>query len=136
MPLLRTAEYGRLAELALDHSEDEATRQLVLHDFNLPSGVYNVDACDLLVLIPPNYPDAGIDMFWTRPRLTRKDQKPIPQTSAPGDRHNRHFDGGEYCRWSRHWNTPQTRWRAGVDDIDSILRRLQWAFENSDADRK
>ena len=99
------------------------------------TGIYNVDIASVLVVIPTNYPDAGIDCIWVSPHLTRKDGKGIPQTSAVGAGENHRHKGQEHCRWSRHWTNGQNAWKPGVSNIDTILRRLRWAFENPDADR-
>lgn len=133
MALLLDADYAQLEEQGLAYLEDEANRFLVLPGYPLPEGLYHQKSCDVLVIMPTNYNQAGIDMLWTYPQLTRLDGKPIPQTSRPGEGDNRTFDGREFCRWSRHWNEPRVAWRAGKDNIVTILHRIRWALGNPDA---
>lgn len=133
MPLLLDEDYKALKERGVSFVEDEAQRFFVLKDYRLPDGVYNQESCDVLVIIPPKYNQAGNDMFWTNPRLVRADGMPIPQTNEVGAGDNRTFEGQEFCRWSRHWPKSPSAWRPGQDDIVTILRRVEWAFRKPDA---
>lgn len=135
MSLLRGYEYERLDELGRSYEEDEGSRYLVLLDCLLPAGLYTVERCRVLVVIPQNYPDDGIDMLWVAPCLELSDGGPIPAASPLGSGNNRSFKGVEFCRWSRHWNTPTSRWRPGRDDVNTILHRVDWALQNPKADR-
>ena len=133
MALLLDKDYAELDQRGLCYQEDEANRFLIFKDYPLPEGTYTVNACDVLVVIPPNYNQAGNDMFWTYPRLNRTDRKPIIQSNDPGGGDNRQYQGREFCRWSRHWNPGMAGvWRPGMDNIVSIQRRLEWAFQNPD----
>lgn len=135
MPLLLDTDYAQLAERGLDYIEDGSQRFLVLRNFLLPEGRYHEKTCDVLVIIPPNYNQGGIDMLWTFPHLSRIDGRPIPKMNRPGGGDNRFFEGKEFCRWSRHWNEPAVTWRPGKDNVETILRRLIWAFGNPDAQK-
>lgn len=133
MALLTDEEYALLDQRGITYSEDVQQRCFVFTNYPLPPAMYNVDQCDVLVVIPENYNHDGNDMLWTLPRLVRRDGKEIPRTELPGSQHNRHLQGKEYCRWSRHWNagTPGA-WRSRKDNIVSIQRRLDWAFQHPD----
>lgn len=134
MPLLFDSDYAELRDRNISFEESENSRHFVFTQHLLPSGIYNVANCDVLVEIPPNYNHAGNDMFWTSPRLQRVDGFPIPATNELGGGDNRNWNGREFCRWSRHWNpSGQGAWRPGKDDIISIYRRILWALENPDA---
>lgn len=133
MPLLHDEDYQGLHNMGINFSEDEASRFFIFRNYPLPSGIYNVDCCDVLVVIPPNYNHAGNDMFWTCPHLTRLDQKIIPNACLPSGGDNRHFEGKIFCRWSRHWNEGSSVWKPAVDDISTIQRRIEWALKNPDA---
>jgi len=135
MALLLDEDYARLKEKGIKTEEDQANRYLVFPDFPLPPDLYNVDNCSVLVVIPTNYNDDGIDCIWVKPYLTRKDKKEIPCTSPSGASENRRYKDQEYCRWSRHWNNEKNKWKKGVSNIDSIIHRIQWALEHPDADR-
>ena len=134
MPLLFESDYGKLRERNLTYEENEANRFFVFTHYLLPNGIYDAVECDVLVVIPPNYNQAGNDMFWTYPHLRRTNGVPIPAANPPGGGDNRILNGREYCRWSRHWNPPSKGvWRPGRDDIISIYRRIEWALSNPDA---
>lgn len=134
MPLLLDEDYQKLSQRGISFAEDAQQRFFVFTNFRLPAHLYAVESCDLLVVIPPNYNQAGNDMFWTSPHLLRVDGKPIPAANNPGGGDNRVWNGREFCRWSRHWNPPSAGvWRPGRDDVISIYRRLEWALKNPDA---
>lgn len=126
-------DYKTLDELGIAYVEDEGQRFLVLKNYPLPENLYQQTQCDVLVIIPTNYNQAGNDMFWTHPRLVRSDGVAIPNTHDAGARVNNHFDGREFFRWSRHWNDAGSRWRSGDDDVTTILRRIEWALRKPDA---
>lgn len=131
MPLLLPEDYVELGEQGITFVEDAPNRFLVLKDFALANGIYVQAKCDTLVVIPPNYNHDGIDMLWTFPRLVRANGAPIPQTSGPGE-DSRTYNGNVFCRWSRHWNEPPVAWKAGKDNVVTILRRVTWALEHPD----
>lgn len=134
MPLLFDEDYEKLRERGIPFEEDGAQRFFVFTGFVLPHGLYQVSSSDVLVVIPPNYNQAGNDMFWTYPRLHRADGRPIPAVLDPGGGDNRVWKGREHCRWSRHWNPPAAGvWRPGRDDIISIYRRVDSALKNPEA---
>jgi hypothetical protein len=133
LPLLLKTDYDRLREAGLAFEEDEPNRFLIFLDVKLDEPRYNVPACDVLVVIPPNYPQAGNDMFWTSPHLVRADGRQIPQVLGPGGGDSRFWKGREFCRWSRHWDPASpSAWRPGKDDIMSIHRRIDWALKHPD----
>lgn len=133
MSLLLDSDYESLRETGLAFAEDVGRRFFVFRGIKPQECQYTVPACDVLVVIPPNYPQAGNDMFWTYPRLHRADGRPIPAVLDPGGGDNRFWEGREFCRWSRHWNPSSPGgWRPGKDDIMSIYRRIEWALKHPD----
>lgn len=133
MPLLFEDDYEKLKDRGLIYEEVEQQRFFIFSQYRLPERLYSVEVADVLVVIPPNYNQAGNDMFWTFPRLHRADGKPIPQVLDPGGGDNRIWKGMEFCRWSRHWDPSSPGvWRPGKDDIISIYRRIDWALRNPD----
>jgi hypothetical protein len=74
-------------------------------------------------------------MLWTYPRLQRTDGRAIPGTIDPikpdHQRHIRIFEEKTYERWSRHWNVGNQVWRAGRDNITTIVNRLTYVLANS-----
>lgn len=132
MGLLLDEDYIELKERGVAYVEDAAQRFLILVNYVLPPGLYEQQTCDVLIAIPSNYNQAGNDMFWTCPRISRTDGQNIPATNEPGC-DSRTFDGRVFCRWSRHWNQGSSVWKSGKDNVVTILRRLTWAFEHPDA---
>ena len=80
---------------------DNGVRMIVVRDFDLPSG-FNHKTNDLMVIIPPNYPVAGLDMFYLSPGVERKDGREIGALAQES------HGGKEWQRWSRHY-----RWQMG-----------------------
>ena len=96
-----------------------STQWLLVHLFPVPAG-YNQITVTAALLIPPQYPDAQIDMVYLFPALERSDRKVIPNL-APQT-----IDGKEYQRWSRHPNADE-KWRIGVDSIATHLVKVgEW----------
>jgi hypothetical protein len=137
MALLFDEDYGFLEETGLEYEEDANSRFLILKKFPLAEGLYvangaSVNAVDVLSVIPQNYNTAGCDMFWVSPQLVRADGKAIPAVGGHNE-DSRTYKGIEYCRWSRHWN--KNPWKPKVDNVRTILSRLEWALKNPDADK-
>jgi hypothetical protein len=97
---------------------------LIFGALPLPTGKYNANQADILNLLPSNYPDVGPDMFYVRPRLTLANGQLARATDANGT-----FLGETWQRWSRHWS--DNPWRAGLDDIQTIYRRITRALNEA-----
>jgi len=134
MQLLFDEDYEKLKIDGVTFKEIPEHRFFIFTNYPLPEGLYTVATCDVLVVIPSNYNQAGNDMLWTNPRLKRSDGQAIPRSEEPGSRHNQRAEEVEYCRWSRHWSKESPgAWRPGYDDIMSIKRRIDWALKYPDA---
>lgn len=132
MALLLDEDYEQLRVQGMGWEEFPDKRFLFLKNFPLPSNVYTVASADILVIIPTDYPEGGNDMFWTSPRLIRQDGGNIPQTSPSGAGENHIVNGVEFHRWSRHWfQDMPSAWRPGLDNLDTIMRRITWALKKS-----
>lgn len=135
MALLTECDYMELERMQLDVLEDEPKRFLIFKNFQLKPGLYQVESCDVIVVIPSSYPQAGNDMFWTYPRLLRSDNAVIPGTLDLGHSqylvHMQTFDGKVFDRWSRHWQVGNQIWRPGRDDVRTIINRLTYVLANS-----
>ena len=135
MALLTEEDYSELDRMQLKFKEDEGRRLLVFLDFKLKAALYQVDQCNVLVVIPHSYPMAGNDMLWTYPRLQRADGRLIPGTLDPGSanyqQHMHSYEENIYDRWSRHWQVGTQVWRAGRDNITTIVNRLTYVLANS-----
>lgn len=88
-------------------------------------GKYDATSVDVLVLLPPGYPDIGPDMFYTLPWI-----KLIPANQYPKAANQPvAFSGKNWQRWSRHSN----EWRPGKDGMSTILKRIEHALEIAQA---
>ena len=135
MALLTKADYSKLEDMSLDYKEDTDRRFLVFQKFKLVPNLYQVDFCEILVVIPETYPTAGNDMLWTFPRLLRTDNLVIAGTILAEQeqlgRDVRIYDGKVFERWSRHWNAANQLWRPGKDEVSTIINRLTYVLANS-----
>ncbi|MFA5848861.1 MAG: hypothetical protein A2X18_07165 [Bacteroidetes bacterium GWF2_40_14] len=96
---------------------------LILRNWILPDGKFNLQTSDLLILIPNGYPEVRPDMWYFNPAiLLAPAHRPARQTQA-----NITFEGKEWQRWSRHY--PANEWRSGVDGIHTYLKKVQTALE-------
>jgi hypothetical protein len=130
--LLLDDDYADLRDRGLAWEEDLDKRYLVFRKYPLPGGLYTVTEVDVLVQIPATYPRDGNDMLWVLPRLDRADGKEVPAQAERGSGNNLSHGGIEFCRWSRHWQDNHNRWRDGIDNAQTIVRRLDWAFAHPD----
>lgn len=86
---------------------------LVIKDWLLPIG-YDQVSSDLLIRLPPGYPDAPPDMWWFSPAITRTDGQPIEATQV----YEAHLSR-QWQRWSRHLTADH--WSSGIDGLESYL---------------
>ena len=80
---------------------DANARMVVIRNFPLPKG-FDREASDLMVIVPPNYPVAGLDMFYLAPGVAREDGRVI--NALVQETHG----GRQWQRWSRHY-----KWQPG-----------------------
>ena len=101
--------------------EDAHQKGVVLRDYPLPIGRFDAEVVDILILLPPGYPDMKPDMFHTLPweRLASSNQYPCRAD------HPILFAGQQWQRWSRH----NSQWRAGIDGIHTMLKRIEHALQ-------
>jgi hypothetical protein len=127
MTLLPPDDTKYLAERVGDGSHtltSEANmRCLVFCDFRLPAG-FDREKSDLLLRLPPGYPDVPPDMWWFDPPVRRANGQPIPATEVI----EQHLGRG-WQRWSRHFSAGQ--WRSGVDGLESFFALLRTELERS-----
>ena len=102
---------------------DGGNRGLVLNDFSLPECKFQVCAANVLILLPPGYPDSSPDMFYVLPWLTLASSGTYPrQADQPLV-----FNSDKWQRWSRH----SSEWRPGVDGIGTMIRRVNRALQEA-----
>lgn len=123
--MLTDEDHRALDRLGLEWSAapEGGWLSLVVRGWPLPPG-YDRDVVDLLLRVPPGYPDMPLDMWYFFPAVGRADGVSIEQTQV-----REHFGGQEWQRWSRHLNPND--WKPGVDGIQSYLARLRGELARS-----
>ena len=87
------------------------------------TSLVEVDACDLLVVVPDGYATTKLDSFYTIPRLKRPDGSD-PQNAA-GDST---LFGKLWQFWSRHLDDKD--WRVGVDGLRTFINYIRAEFRS------
>lgn len=100
---------------------DGGRRWLVIHQYPLPPGL-NVSEATVALDIPPAYPSAEIDMFYSLPHLARADGNMIAQTEA-----RMSIRGQIFQRWSRH-RGGIAPWRPNKDNVLTHLTLVDAAI--------
>jgi len=91
---------------------------VVVRSYPLPNG-YQPDVTDLLLRLPPGYPDVAPDMFWCNPPVKLISTGTYPQAADLMEQHL----GRTWQRFSRHL-APGV-WRSGTDHLDSYLSLIR-----------
>lgn len=89
---------------------------VVVKKFPFPSEHYAPTQADVLIKIPPGYPNAQLDMFWVNPEVKLVNGQ-VPKKTESRETHH----GREWQRWSRHYTSP---WRPGVDTLRSFIQSI------------
>ena len=106
-----------LAVQLLDGPNDN--KCLVIKDYHLNEVIWNKKTTDILLLIPPLYPNAKLDMFWVDQDLLYSDNS-VPQSADVIET----YLGGNWRRFSRHitdWNPARDSLISFMDNIDLWL---------------
>ncbi|MGG6232330.1 E2/UBC family protein [Tenacibaculum sp. SDUM215027] len=110
-------------EYVFEEKIDANRNGLIIRDWILPTGKYNLETSDLLILLPNGYPEVRPDMWYFNPAiLLAPSNKLAKQTQV-----NINFEGKVWQRWSRHY--PANEWRSGIDGIHTYLKKVQTALE-------
>lgn len=106
--------------IAIEMVSDGAHTGVVFKQMSVPAGKFNHAVADVLVLLPPGYPDVAPDMFFCDPWLTLQ-----PSGHYPNRADQPHaFHGRNWQRWSRH----NTSWRPGIDGLHTMIKRVEHAL--------
>ncbi len=93
---------------------------LVIPDFHLPKG-YSHNTAQLLVKLPPGFPDAAPDMFWVNPQI-RTQSGGVPQGTS--------FESLLGEQWQRFsWHLTPGAWRPGISTLRDFMRCVRSRFE-------
>ncbi|AYR23404.1 E2/UBC family protein [Herbaspirillum rubrisubalbicans] len=107
--------------LPYEQLEEGAQKAIILRDFKLPQGKYDVAHADILIVLPAGFPDCAPDMFYALPWLRLNETRMYPRAADQAVV----FQETPWQRWSRHNND----WRPGVDGIWTMLKRIEDALE-------
>ncbi len=110
-------------EYVFEEKIDANRNGLIIRNWILPIGKYNLETSDLLIFLPNGYPEVRPDMWYFNPAiLLAPSNKLAKQTQV-----NINFEGKVWQRWSRHY--PPNEWRSGIDGIHTYLKKVQTALE-------
>lgn len=88
---------------------------VVIYDYPLPER-FQPRSVQLLIRIPPGYPEIGPDMFWTYPDVKEAATGRMP----PQAEVHEYYGGQTWQRWSRH----MSGWRPGIDNLETFLAAI------------
>ena len=117
---MRCRRYLEARGIAFHELDEGGMKALVLPSFGLPPGHFDAAAADILILLPPGYPDAAPDMFHAIPWLRLSGSGAYPRCADQPVV----FAGRNWQRWSRH----SGEWRPGADGIWTMLKRVEAAL--------
>lgn len=116
----RDVEYLDGRGIAYEDGSQNGQAGVVLKGITLPEGKFDAASVDILVLLPPGYPDCPPDMFYCMPWLKLRSVGRYPR--AADQPHP--FRSQTWQRWSRHNNM----WRPGIDGIHTMVKRIERAL--------
>jgi hypothetical protein len=117
------AAAGIPSERAALHSETGGWQFLVISDFELPKG-FEPNRVELLIKLPPRFPDAAPDMFWVYPPVR------TAAGNAPRATSNEHLLGKNWQRFS--WHLAAGAWTPGTSELRDFLRCIHSRFLRMD----
>ena len=106
--------------IAYEDGSQPGQAGVVLKGIQVPDGKFDADSVDILILLPPGYPDSPPDMFYCMPWLKLRS---VGRYARAADQPHP-FRGESWQRWSRHNNV----WRPGVDGINTMVKRIELAL--------
>jgi hypothetical protein len=105
------------------HPEAGGWQFLVISDFELPGG-FQPNRVELLVKLPPGFPDAAPDMFWVCPAV-RTATGNMPRSTT-----NERLLDKNWQRFS--WHLAAGAWKPGVSELRDFLRCICSRFLRMD----
>ena len=112
-------EAGLAPNRATTHSEPGGWVFVVISSYELPVG-FAPNRVDLLVKLPPGFPDAAPDMFWVHPGV-RGPNGVVPKATSP-----ERLLGKEWQRFS--WHLAPGAWKPGVSEFRDFMRCIYSRF--------
>ncbi len=114
---------GLAPERVALHREANGWEYLIISDYPLPEG-FTPNRVQLLVKLPPGFPDAGPDMFWVFPAVR------TPSGCAPRSTCSERLLGKDWQRFS--WHLAPGGWKPGVSTLRDFLRCVAARFLRKD----
>lgn len=102
------------------HRQPNGWTMLVIPDYPLPEG-FTPRSTKLLVKLPPQFPDAAPDMFWTNPHIG------TINGGAPQGTATESLLGNQWQRFS--WHLLPGAWRPGTSTLRDFMRCVRARFE-------
>ena len=121
--LAQLAEAGLPPGRATLHAEPGGWEFLVIADYELPAN-FQPNRVELLVKLPPGFPDAAPDMFWVYPPV---------RTASGGQPRSTTMErllGKDWQRFS--WHLSGGAWKPGVSTLRDFLRCICGRFLRMD----
>jgi hypothetical protein len=115
--LLGDAGFG--PERTTMHPAPDGWSFLVIRDYVLPNG-FSPDRVELLLKLPPTFPDAAPDMFWVHPAVK------TPSGALPRATSGEQILGMEWQRFS--WHLVPGAWKPGISTLRDYLRCIAARF--------
>ncbi len=113
-------DYLQAKGFSFEECVDGNSKGIVIRNWNLPEGLYDVEQADILILIPSGYPDIRPDMFHLIPWIKLTNGNKYPKAADQSVV----FKGESWQRWSRHCDD----WRPGIDGIRTMVKRVEHAL--------
>lgn len=102
-----------------EEADEAGFHCVVIKNFPLPAG-YQVQSTDLLLRLPPGFPDAAPDMWWCDPPIRIAATQAFPPASELIE----NYLGRQWQRFSRHFQPGQWKpGRSGVESFLAVIRR-------------
>jgi hypothetical protein len=118
--MLRPVDSDYLEQLGLEYevTSEHGMVCVVVKGWELPAG-YQPDHTDLLVRLPPQFPDAPPDMFWVDPPVRYASTGAAPRAADSLEE----YIGRSWQRFSRH--LAPGMWQPGRDSLQSYLALIR-----------
>ncbi len=127
------ADYGLQSSILSDagleparatlHEQPDGWCYLIISDYELPAG-FEPGSVELLVKLPPGFPDAAPDMFWVYPAVR------TPPRNVPRATSSERLLGKDWQRFS--WHLSPGAWKPGVSNLRDFLRCIHSRFLKMD----
>jgi hypothetical protein len=113
------ARSGLASDLTIIHPQVDGWSFLVISDYPLPEG-YMPNRVELLVKLPPGFPDSAPDMFWVNPPV-RTSGGSLPRATT-----TERLLNADWQRFS--WHMAAGAWKPGASELRDFLRCIAARF--------